>query len=116
MKLNIWPDHETNDDLLGFSYLAETVCELIVQEDFLPATIGIFGDWGSGKSSILQMIGQPELIEDSAGGGSDKYYEIVNIDIPIDRITINKLEKEKVNKSGGFFPYINTSDIDLARL
>jgi len=69
----------------------------------------------SRSSFILQMIGQPELIEDTAGGGSDKYYEIVNIDIPIDRITINKLEKENVNKSGGFFPYINTSDIDLER-
>jgi len=56
--MNLWPDHETNIDLLGFSYIADAVANLASAEHLLPATIGVFGDWGSGKSSLISMVRQ----------------------------------------------------------
>ncbi len=52
----MWSDHETEQDYLGFSHLVEAVYRLLSREDLLPATIGVYGDWGSGKSSLLKMV------------------------------------------------------------
>lgn len=57
----MWHDNETTTDLLGYERFAKTICSLNEQEDLLPMTIGLFGDWGSGKSSILGMIEQRYL-------------------------------------------------------
>lgn len=56
--MNLWPDHETNTDLLGFSYIADAVANLVSADHLLPATIGVFGDWGCGKSSLISMVRQ----------------------------------------------------------
>jgi len=52
----VWPDHETTIDLLGIKHLKDAVLDIVKNDTLLPATIGIFGDWGSGKSSLIKMI------------------------------------------------------------
>lgn len=52
----MWSDNETSQDLLGFKVHADLLIDVINDEQILPVTIGVFGDWGSGKSSILQII------------------------------------------------------------
>jgi predicted KAP-like P-loop ATPase len=52
----MWTDNITDKDFLGFDVHAELIKELIKDEKMLPLTIGLFGDWGSGKSSILEVI------------------------------------------------------------
>jgi len=52
----MWPDHETTIDLLGIKHLKDAVLDIVKNDTILPATIGIFGDWGSGKSSLIKMI------------------------------------------------------------
>ena len=52
----MWSDNETTDDLFGFRVHADLIRELIMDPSVLPATIGVFGDWGGGKSSIMQML------------------------------------------------------------
>lgn len=52
----MWSDNETTDDLFGFRVHADLIRELIMDPSVLPATIGVYGDWGGGKSSIMQML------------------------------------------------------------
>lgn len=56
----MWSDNESKTDLLGFQHLSNAVISIIRKDHLLPATIGVYGDWGSGKSSLVQII-QAEL-------------------------------------------------------
>lgn len=61
----MWSDNEADVDLLRFKYLASAVSRIIRTRHLLPTTIGVFGDWGSGKSSLLKMV-QADLDRDPA--------------------------------------------------
>lgn len=52
----MWNDKETDIDLLGYSTLAQTIESIVREAELCPLTIGIYGNWGAGKSSILKMI------------------------------------------------------------
>lgn len=52
----MWHDNETDVDLLGFDQLVDTASFLVEREELLPLTVGVFGDWGSGKSSLMRMV------------------------------------------------------------
>lgn len=49
-------DHETKVDLLNNEAIAATIVKLLLERPDCPVTIGVHGDWGAGKSSILEMI------------------------------------------------------------
>lgn len=51
----MWRDSETELDFLDFDYLKAILKMTIGDEDLLPASIGVYGDWGSGKSSLIKM-------------------------------------------------------------
>lgn len=52
----MWKDCETNIDLLDFDYLVDVAKNIIMDNNLTPSTIGIYGDWGSGKSSLMDMV------------------------------------------------------------
>src|SRR5512138_3040596 len=52
----ILADNETKLDLLNNEAIASTIVRLLRTRPDKPVTVGIHGDWGAGKSSILEMI------------------------------------------------------------
>lgn len=51
----MWKDCETEIDYLDFDYFIELLKDIINNDELLPASIGVYGDWGSGKSSLIRM-------------------------------------------------------------
>ena len=47
----MWKDSETEIDYLDYDYLVKSIEDIILDDDLLPASIGVYGDWGSGKSN-----------------------------------------------------------------
>ena len=52
----ILADNETKVDLLNNEAIATTIIKLLRDRPDRPITVGVHGDWGAGKSSILEMI------------------------------------------------------------
>ena len=52
----MWRDSETKSDYLNFDYLIDAVESIAMDAKLTPSTIGVYGDWGSGKSSLMQMV------------------------------------------------------------
>ena len=52
----MWSDNIAERDYLGFDVHANLIKGLIDEPGMLPITIGVFGDWGSGKSSIMDSL------------------------------------------------------------
>lgn len=49
-------DNETRIDLLNNEAIAATIIKLLRDRPDRPVTVGVHGDWGAGKSSVLEMI------------------------------------------------------------
>lgn len=54
----MWNDIETTTDYIHFSVVAKTVADLIMESGDNPISIGVSGSWGSGKSSMVKMVGK----------------------------------------------------------
>lgn len=52
----MWSDNETLSDCIDYNHLITAVTSIIDSPNLLPCSIGIFGDWGSGKSSLMRMV------------------------------------------------------------
>lgn len=56
VSLGYLSDQETKVDLLNNEAIATTILRLIREKSDHPVTIGVHGDWGAGKSSVLEMV------------------------------------------------------------
>lgn len=51
----MWSDKESKVDFLNFNEIAESIRDLITEKELMPISVGVFGDWGAGKSTILEL-------------------------------------------------------------
>ncbi|PME61953.1 ATPase [Vibrio lentus] len=66
----MWSDKESSIDFLNFNETAESIKDLITEKELMPISVGVFGNWGAGKSTIL------ELTKNSLEKDSEKYIQI----------------------------------------
>ena len=55
-ELLLWDDNPSEVDLLGFEAIAEPVWAALLREHLDPVCVGVFGPWGSGKTTVLRLI------------------------------------------------------------
>lgn len=60
-------DRYTTEDQLNFNDFCPTLSRILLKAD-TPLTVGVFGPWGSGKTSLLQML-KNEVEEEQEEGG-----------------------------------------------
>lgn len=52
----MWTDNETSLDLLGFRVHSDLIRSVVTDPNLLPVTLGVFADWGGGKTSLMKML------------------------------------------------------------
>lgn len=52
----LWSDEPATQDLLAFRAVAETAADAIFDDDLDPVAIGLSGAWGSGKTTVLELV------------------------------------------------------------
>jgi hypothetical protein len=52
----MWSDNESAVDLYNVQHLVAAVASTARNQRLLPVTIGVYGDWGSGKSTVVRMV------------------------------------------------------------
>ncbi|EKF0882130.1 KAP family P-loop domain protein [Salmonella enterica subsp. enterica] len=70
----MWSDVESSVDYLNFGEVSSLAVDILKSNNMLPVSIGIFGNWGAGKSSLLKII-EKQISEE---GGEDIL--VVNFD------------------------------------
>lgn len=52
----MWSDTESDKDYLNFGEVSQLAVDILTADNMLPVSIGVFGNWGAGKSSLLKLI------------------------------------------------------------
>jgi predicted KAP-like P-loop ATPase len=52
----VWRDSESDYDFLNFTEVADQIATLVTNPNLLPISIGVFGGWGTGKSTVLRLV------------------------------------------------------------
>ena len=60
----MWSDKESESDYLNFGEVSQLTVDILTSPGMLPVSVGVFGNWGAGKSSLLKLI-ESKLREDS---------------------------------------------------
>lgn len=59
----MWSDKESESDYLNFGEVSQLTVDILTSPGMLPVSVGVFGNWGAGKSSLLKLI-ESKLRED----------------------------------------------------
>jgi len=51
----MWSDSESEFDYINFRETAEIISDLVSNPELRPVSVGVFGGWGSGKSTLIKL-------------------------------------------------------------
>lgn len=75
----MWKDIETAEDLLGYRFHAKLLKDIVLDEKMLPTSIGIFGNWGYGKSSLMLLIQKEVELEIAKQKETGKIWRVLQV-------------------------------------
>lgn len=52
----MWSDAASEEDFLNFGEVSQLAVDILTTPEMFPVSLGIFGSWGAGKSSLLRLI------------------------------------------------------------
>lgn len=52
----MWSDRESLHDCLGFTRYVDSLVSVCITPDIAPLAMGVFGSWGSGKTTLMRMM------------------------------------------------------------
>ena len=75
----MWKDIETAEDLLGYRFHAKLLKDIVLDDTMLPTSIGIFGNWGYGKSSLMLLMQKEVDIEIAKQNNAGKDWRVLQV-------------------------------------
>lgn len=75
----MWKDTETAEDLLGYRFHAKLLKDIVLDDNMLPTSIGIFGNWGYGKSSLMLLMQKEVDIEVAKQKVAGKEWRVLQV-------------------------------------
>jgi hypothetical protein len=55
-RLSLLDDNPAMEDSLGFTRAVDAIVEIVKNSSRRPLTVGVFGGWGTGKTTLMQMV------------------------------------------------------------
>ena len=52
----MWLDNASDIDILFYEPYADVISEVALNPVYKPLTIGVFGIWGAGKSTLIKLV------------------------------------------------------------
>ena len=69
----LWSDNPSSLDLLAFSAIADTVASALLDDHLDPVVLGVSGRWGSGKTTVIQLVGAKlDQLNDAGSAGQGR--------------------------------------------
>lgn len=108
----MWSDNEAVIDLLNVQHLVGAVRRVIRDERLDPVTVGVYGDWGSGKSSVIRLLreqiaGEPDLLCVYFNGWRFEGYE--DAKSALATTILEEIRREAEKPDGGKLERVKTS-------
>lgn len=75
----MWKDTETAEDLLGYRFHAKLLKDIVLDDNMLPTSIGIFGNSGYGKSSLMLLMQKEVDIEIAKQKVAGKEWRVLQV-------------------------------------
>jgi hypothetical protein len=114
----MWSDNEAVVDLLNVEHLVGAVLRVVKDDRLDPVTVGVYGDWGSGKSSVIHLLREriatePDLLAVYFNGWRFEGYE--DAKAALASTILEQIQEEAEQPTGGKLAKVKTVVVDAVK-
>lgn len=114
----MWSDNEAVVDLLNVQHLVGAVLRVVKDDRLDPVTVGVYGDWGSGKSSVIHLLreriaAEPDLLAVYFNGWRFEGYE--DAKAALASTILEQIQEEAEQPTGGKLAKVKTTVVDAVK-